>query len=167
MTCARSIHLKNPFIAVELTLRQGGDTDSSSFPPKPDSSFGLRVPSQVWTYLVVLWGGMRPQQLAKSWQEEGGGFISSTPQCQLSNSTPSPFAHQLLIFNCSSAKGLCLLSCSGGGEEGGTEWCWRAPRRISNGRSQAEGRALACKWFYTKPPPRSQEMEWINIRKIL
>lgn len=32
--------------------------------------------------------------------------------------TPSPFAHQLLIFNCSFAEGLCLLSGKEGGEEG-------------------------------------------------
>lgn len=42
--------------------------------------------------------------------------------------TPSPFAHQLLIFNCSFAKGLCLLSCKEGGEEGARSVVLKSPK---------------------------------------
>lgn len=50
---------------------------------------------------------------------------SSVPALQL---TPSPFAHQLLIFNCSFAKGLCLLFCKEGGEEGVSSVVLKSPK---------------------------------------
>lgn len=50
---------------------------------------------------------------------------SSVPALQL---TPFPFAHQLLIFNCGFAKGLCLLFCKEGGEEGVNSVVLKSPK---------------------------------------
>lgn len=50
---------------------------------------------------------------------------SSVPALQF---TPAPITHQLLIFNCSFAEGLCLLSCKGGDEEGVRSVVLKSPK---------------------------------------
>lgn len=133
MTCARSTHLKSPCRGAHVcpTWDKVGRWIPADFHTNQNldlgvdgclcSSWDLNLPS-------VFMGKNEISVIANRLTGAGRRLYllrSSVPALQF---TSSPFPHQLLIFNCSFAKGLCLLSCKEGGEEGVRSVVLKSPK---------------------------------------